>query len=41
VVFLGEAVTWWKLVGAALVLGGLALNVLAFRQRPAASRPAQ
>ncbi len=41
VVFLGEAVTWWKLAGAALVLGGLALNVLAFRQRPAPSRPAQ
>lgn len=40
VVFLGETVTWWKLVGAALVLGGLALNVLAFRQAPAAARSA-
>lgn len=29
---LGEAVTWWKLTGAALVLGGLALNVLSFRR---------
>jgi O-acetylserine/cysteine efflux transporter len=31
VLLLGEPVTWWKLVGAALVLGGLALNVLATR----------
>jgi O-acetylserine/cysteine efflux transporter len=33
VLLLGEAVTWWKLVGAALVLGGLALNLLAARRR--------
>jgi O-acetylserine/cysteine efflux transporter len=32
VLLLGEAVTWWKLAGAALVLGGLALNVLAARR---------
>jgi O-acetylserine/cysteine efflux transporter len=32
VLFLGEPVTWWKLAGAALVLGGLALNVLSFRR---------
>lgn len=31
VLLLGEALTWWKLAGAALVLSGLALNVLAFR----------
>ena len=30
---LDEPVTWWKLVGAALVLAGLGLNVLAARQR--------
>jgi len=30
---LGEPVTWWKLVGAALVLAGLGLNVLAARRR--------
>jgi O-acetylserine/cysteine efflux transporter len=29
---LGESVTWWKLTGAALVLGGLALNVMSFRR---------
>jgi O-acetylserine/cysteine efflux transporter len=33
VLLLGEPVTWWKLAGAALVLGGLALNVLASRRR--------
>jgi O-acetylserine/cysteine efflux transporter len=33
VLLLGEAVTWWKLAGAALVLGGLALNLLAARRR--------
>jgi O-acetylserine/cysteine efflux transporter len=33
VLLLGEAVTWWKLAGAALVLGGLTLNLLAARQR--------
>jgi O-acetylserine/cysteine efflux transporter len=33
VLLLGEPVTWWKLVGAALVLGGLALTVLAGRLR--------
>jgi len=33
VLLLGEPVTWWKLAGAALVLGGLALNVLASRKR--------
>lgn len=33
VLLLGEAVTWWKLAGAALVLGGLGLNVLASRAR--------
>ena len=32
VIFLGEPVTWWKLAGAALVLGGLALNVVTFRR---------
>jgi O-acetylserine/cysteine efflux transporter len=32
VLLLGEPVTWWKLAGAALVLGGLALNVLAGRR---------
>jgi O-acetylserine/cysteine efflux transporter len=31
VLLLGEPVAWWKLAGAALVLGGLALNVLANR----------
>jgi O-acetylserine/cysteine efflux transporter len=30
---LDEPVTWWKLAGAALVLAGLGLNVLAARQR--------
>jgi len=30
---LGEEVTWWKLAAAALVLGGLALNVIASRAR--------
>ena len=30
---LDDAVTWWKLAGAALVLLGLALNVLAYRGR--------
>jgi len=30
---LGEPVTWWKLAGAALVLAGLGLNVLAARRR--------
>jgi O-acetylserine/cysteine efflux transporter len=34
VLLLGEAVTWWKLTGASLVMAGLATNVLAFR-RPA------
>jgi O-acetylserine/cysteine efflux transporter len=33
VLLLGESVAWWKLAGAALVLGGLALNVLASRRR--------
>jgi O-acetylserine/cysteine efflux transporter len=33
VLLLGEEVTWWKLAGAALVLGGLALNVLSARFR--------
>jgi O-acetylserine/cysteine efflux transporter len=33
VLLLGEPVTWWKLAGAALVLGGLGLNVLAGRAR--------
>ncbi len=33
VVLLGEDMTWWKLMGAALVLAGLALNVLASRTR--------
>ena len=32
VLLLGEPITWWKLAGAALVLGGLGLNVLAFRR---------
>ncbi len=32
VLLLGEPLAWWKLAGAALVLGGLALNVLAFRR---------
>jgi len=31
--FLGEPVTWWKLAGGALVLGGLALNLAAARRR--------
>lgn len=35
VVLLGEEMTWWKLTGAALVLAGLALNVLASRARGA------
>jgi O-acetylserine/cysteine efflux transporter len=30
---LDEGLTWWKLAGAALVLGGLGLNVLASRRR--------
>jgi drug/metabolite transporter (DMT)-like permease len=30
---LDEPVTWWKLVGAALVLAGLGFNVLAARRR--------
>jgi O-acetylserine/cysteine efflux transporter len=30
---LGEPVTWWKLAGAALVIGGLALNLRASRAR--------
>jgi len=30
---LDEPVTWWKLAGAALVLSGLGLNVLASRRR--------
>ena len=30
---LGEEVTWWKLTAIALVLGGLALNVIASRAR--------
>lgn len=29
---LGEPLSWWKLAGAALVLGGLALNVMAYRR---------
>jgi O-acetylserine/cysteine efflux transporter len=29
---LGEPVHWWKLAGAALVLGGLALNVASYRR---------
>jgi len=33
VLLLGEEVTWWKLAGAALVLSGLALNVLSARFR--------
>ena len=33
VLMLGEDMTWWKLAGAALVLAGLALNVLASRAR--------
>jgi O-acetylserine/cysteine efflux transporter len=33
VLLLGEEVTWWKLAGAALVLSGLALNVLSVRFR--------
>jgi O-acetylserine/cysteine efflux transporter len=32
VLLLGEAITWWKLAGAALVLGGLALNLVAARR---------
>lgn len=32
IALLGELLTWWKLAGAALVLGGLALNVLAHRR---------
>jgi len=39
VLLLGEPITWWKLVGAALVLGGLGLNVLASRA-PGAARSA-
>lgn len=30
--FLGEPIVWWKLAGAALVLGGLALNVASHRR---------
>ena len=33
VVFLDEPVTWWKLAGAALVLSGLALNLIAALRR--------
>lgn len=33
VLLLGETVTWWKLAGAALVLGGLALNLFASTRR--------
>ena len=33
VLLLDEPVTWWKLAGAALVLGGLALNLVASRLR--------
>jgi O-acetylserine/cysteine efflux transporter len=33
VLLLGEVLTWWKLAGAALVLGGLGLNLLAARPR--------
>lgn len=33
VLLLGEPITWWKLAGAGLVLGGLGLNVLAARKR--------
>jgi O-acetylserine/cysteine efflux transporter len=33
VMLLGEEVTWWKLVAIALVLGGLALNVIASQAR--------
>jgi O-acetylserine/cysteine efflux transporter len=33
---LGEPMLWWKLVGAALVLSGLALNVYTYR-RPASA----
>ncbi len=33
VLLLGEVMTWWKLAGAALVLAGLGLNVLASRGR--------
>jgi O-acetylserine/cysteine efflux transporter len=32
IVLLGEAVTWWKLAGAAFVLGGLALNVASYQR---------
>jgi len=35
VLLLGEPIAWWKLAGAALVLGGLGLNVLASRARTA------
>jgi O-acetylserine/cysteine efflux transporter len=30
---LGEPAHWWQLAGAALVLGGLALNVASYRRR--------
>jgi O-acetylserine/cysteine efflux transporter len=33
VLLLGEPLAWWKLAGAAFVLAGLALNVLASRRR--------
>lgn len=33
VAILGEPLVWWKLAGAALVLGGLAINVAAYRPR--------
>lgn len=33
VAILGEPLVWWKLAGAALVLGGLAINVAAYRSR--------
>jgi len=39
VLLLGEDVTWWKLVSAALVLSGLALNVLASRRTPRLHKP--
>lgn len=33
VLLLGEDMMWWKLTGAALVLRGLALNVIASQAR--------
>jgi O-acetylserine/cysteine efflux transporter len=41
VVFLDEAITWWKLAGGALVLAGLALNVLTYRSPQARGAPAR